>query len=103
MGFVAKCGYLVFACATLLSAQEPSSKAKTKAPDLALTAVGRQHHAIATRNAEAQQYFDQGLTFIYGFNHQEAVRAFQRAADLDPASPMPLWGVAVARTTTWMW
>lgn len=94
MGFVAKCGYVVFACAALLAAQERSPKAK--APDLALTAVGRQHHAIATRNAEAQQYFDQGLTFIYGINHEEAVRAFQRAAELDPASPMPLWGVAVA-------
>jgi tetratricopeptide (TPR) repeat protein len=36
------------------------------------------------------------MTFIYGFNHEEAQRAFEHAAALDPASPMPLWGVALA-------
>jgi tetratricopeptide (TPR) repeat protein len=71
-------------------------EAAVKTPDLALTAVGRQHHAIHTSNQEAQQYFDQGITFIYGFNHEEAARAFEQAAKLDPASPMPLWGVALA-------
>jgi tetratricopeptide (TPR) repeat protein len=71
-------------------------KAPEKKPDLALTAVGRQHHAIHTNSKEAQQYFDQGITLIYGFNHEEAGRAFEQAAKLDPASPMPLWGVALA-------
>jgi len=65
-------------------------------PDLSLTAVGRQHHPIATKNPAAQDYFDQGMTLLYGFNHEEAARAFQQAAELDPASPMPLWGVALA-------
>ena len=73
-----------------------SAPASDKKPDLAMTAVGRQHHAIQTSSAEAQQYFDQGLTFIYGFNHEEAARAFQAAAQLDPNSPMPLWGIALA-------
>lgn len=67
-----------------------------QSPDLSLTAVGRSHHAIQTKSKEAQAYFDQGLTLIYGFNHEEAQRAFQRAAELDPASPMPLWGIALA-------
>jgi tetratricopeptide (TPR) repeat protein len=71
-------------------------KAVERQPDLSLTAVGRQHHAIQTQNKEAQDYFDQGITLIYGFNHEEAGRAFQRAAELDPASPMPLWGIALA-------
>jgi len=75
------------------SAQAPAT---SKKPDLGMTAVGRQHHAIHTSSTGAQQYFDQGLTFIYGFNHEEAARAFQEAAKLDPASPMPLWGVAFA-------
>lgn len=64
--------------------------------DLSLTAVGRQHHSIETKSKAAQDYFDQGLTFVYGFNHEEAGRAFQQAAALDPASPMPLWGIALA-------
>jgi len=87
---------LLFSC--VLSA--PFAAARQNPPralsDLGLTAVGRQHHPIHTSSREAQDYFDQGLTLIYGFNHEEAVRAFQRAADLDPASPMPLWGIANA-------
>jgi tetratricopeptide (TPR) repeat protein len=67
-----------------------------KQADLSLTAVGRQHHPIQTKSREAQEYFDQGITLVYAFNHEEAVRSFQRAAELDPASPMPLWGIALA-------
>src|SRR5258708_2137035 len=34
------------------------------------------HHAIQTANADAQKFFDQGLTLVYAFNHEEAVRSF---------------------------
>ena len=61
--------------------------------DPGLTGV---HHPIRTTSAEAQQFFDQGLVFIYAFNHDEAIRSFRRAAELDPASPMPHWGIALA-------
>jgi tetratricopeptide (TPR) repeat protein len=44
----------------------------------------------------AQKFFDQGLALIYGFNHDEAARLFARAAELDPNSPMPHWGIALA-------
>src|SRR5215472_278995 len=75
----------------------PQEKPEPKqAADLSLTAVGRQHHPISTKSKEAQEYFDQGITLIYGFNHEEAALAFQKAAELDPVSPMPLWGVALA-------
>ncbi|HYL61947.1 MAG TPA: hypothetical protein VE077_04930 [Candidatus Methylomirabilis sp.] len=76
------------------SAQEKT--ASERPIDLWLTAVGRQHHQIQTTSREAQTYFDQGLTLVYGFNHEEAERSFRRASELDPASPMPLWGVAMA-------
>jgi len=67
------------------------------APPATLTAgLGRLHHAIATKNADAQRFFDQGLTYVYGFNHDEAIRSFRRAAELDPSSPMPHWGIALA-------
>jgi tetratricopeptide (TPR) repeat protein len=55
------------------------------------------HHPIATGSPDAQRFFDEGLTLVYGFNHDEAVRYFKRAAELDPKSPMPLWGIALAR------
>lgn len=54
------------------------------------------HHPIQTASPDAQKYFDQGLTLVYAFNHEEAVRSFARAAELDPASPMPQWGIALA-------
>jgi tetratricopeptide (TPR) repeat protein len=58
--------------------------------------LGAHHHKIATTNPEAQRLFEQGLTFVYGFNHGQAIRMFQRAAELDPRAPMPLWGIALA-------
>jgi hypothetical protein len=67
-----------------------------KTANLGLTAVGRQHHSIQTKNKDAQEYFDQGITLVYGFNHEEAARAFEKAGQLDPSSPMPWWGVALA-------
>jgi len=58
--------------------------------------VGAVHHPIATASPEAQKFFDQGLDFVYGFNHDEAIRSFERAAGLDPKAAMPLWGIALA-------
>jgi len=89
--------HVVLLCALfapVINAQQNAPAAKPM--DLSMTAVGRQHHPIATKNQEAQDYFDQGLTLIYGFTHEEAARSFQRAAELDPHSPMPLWGIALA-------
>ena len=58
--------------------------------------VGNVHHPISTSSPEAQRFFDQGLDFLYGFNHDEAVRSFERAAALDAKAAMPLWGIALA-------
>ena len=54
------------------------------------------HHPVSTHNPQAQQFFDQGLRFIYAFNHDEAARSFQHAAELDPKLAMAYWGVAEA-------
>jgi tetratricopeptide (TPR) repeat protein len=61
-----------------------------------MSGLGQHHHPISTKNPEAQRFFDQGLTLVFGFNHEEAVRAFQRAAELDPQAAMPQWGIALA-------
>jgi tetratricopeptide (TPR) repeat protein len=58
--------------------------------------LGSHHHAITTSNEMAQKYFDQGLRLVFGFNHEEAERAFREAARLDPNNAMPWWGVAYA-------
>ena len=58
--------------------------------------LGNLHHPITTANADAQRYFDQGLTLVYAFNHEEGIRSFVRAAELDPKAAMPWWGEALA-------
>jgi len=58
--------------------------------------LGTHHHPVSTANEQAQKYFDQGLRLTYGFNHDEAERAFREAARLDPMLAMAWWGVANA-------
>jgi len=58
--------------------------------------LGTLHHPVSTRVALAQRYFDQGLAYVYAFNHQEAVRSFRHAAALDPQLAIARWGIALA-------
>src|ERR1700739_2788913 len=69
--------------------------AQMKSPVL-IPGLGQHHHTISTKNAEAQRFFDQGLTLVFAFNHEEAARAFRRASELDPQSAMASWGIALA-------
>jgi tetratricopeptide (TPR) repeat protein len=87
---------LLAAC--LLSAafcQQRDMAAPSK-PATLMSGFGDLHHPVSTSNAEAQQFFDQGLRLIYAFNHEEALRSFQRAAELDPKMAMAYWGIAEA-------
>ena len=61
--------------------------------------LGSYHRAIKTTNADAQKFFDEGLTLLYGFNHEESFKSFEIAAAKDPASPMPHWGMSLALGT----
>src|SRR5262245_4745926 len=58
--------------------------------------LGAYSRKVTTKSAEAQLYFDQGLRFLYGFNHRAAIRAFQQAAELDPQCAIAHWGIALA-------
>jgi len=58
--------------------------------------LGSYSRKITTDSPEAQRYFDQGLAFVHGFNHNAAIRAFQQAAELDPQCAMAHWGIALA-------
>ncbi len=75
------------------SHHEPSPAAR---PAALLTGMGSHHHPIATSSPEAQKFFDQGVTLLFGFNHEEAYRSFAKAAELDPKAAMPRWGTALA-------
>ena len=86
------CGALLCLGAT---AQDHASHMQTH-PVTLVTGLGDLHHPVSTHNPQAQQFFDQGLRFIYAFNHDEAARSFQHAAELDPKLAMAYWGVAEA-------
>lgn len=58
--------------------------------------LGSLHHPITTTSEQAQQYFDQGLRWLYAFNHEEAIRSFEEAARRDSTAAMAYWGVALA-------
>jgi tetratricopeptide (TPR) repeat protein len=58
--------------------------------------LGSFSRQVTTSSPEAQRYFDQGLAFMYAFNHDEAIRSFRQAAELDPKCAMAEWGVAIA-------
>lgn len=58
-----------------------------------LDAYGR---PVTTTNPAGQKYFDQGLNFLFAFNHDQAIRAFRQAAQLDPNCAMAYWGIAIA-------
>ncbi len=73
--------------------QHPAVEAKQAS---LATGLGDVHHRVSTTSAEAQKFFDQGLAYIYAFNHEEAVRSFKRAAELDPQLAMARWGIALA-------
>src|SRR5215831_20154634 len=76
-------------------AQDHSPHVAAK-PATLMTGISNLHHPVTTSNPEAQKFFDQGLRLIYAFNHDEAARSFQRAADLDPKMAMAYWGIAEA-------
>ncbi len=58
--------------------------------------LGSLHHPITTTSEQAQRFFDQGLRLVYAFNHEEAIRSFEAAAQLDSQAAMPYWGIALA-------
>src|SRR5262245_401569 len=89
---------LALASATAVFGQQHHHEAtqNVSQPAKLLDGLGNHTHPISTRSAEAQQFFDQGITLIFGFNHDEAARLFACAAELDPTSAMPHWGIALA-------
>lgn len=71
------------------------SSATTRASPL-YDGLGKVHFSITTSSPLAQRYFDQGLSFAYGFNHAAAIASFREAQRLDPKCALCFWGEALA-------
>ncbi|MGV0836446.1 tetratricopeptide repeat protein [Mycolicibacterium thermoresistibile] len=58
--------------------------------------LGSYHRAVPAADPQAQVWFDRGMVWAYAFNHDEAVRCFERALHLDPDLAAARWGIAYA-------
>src|SRR5215475_6713265 len=87
---------VVSLAAASLGAEDTRAPAKPAGPAGLMAGLGSHHHPIQIHSTLGQKLFDQGMTLVYGFNHDEAIRSFRRAAALDPEAVMPLWGIGYA-------
>jgi tetratricopeptide (TPR) repeat protein len=60
-----------------------------------MTGIGNSHITIKA-NAEAQAWFDQGLSLMHDFWDYESAKAFEQAIRVDPNCAMCYWGLASA-------
>ncbi len=87
----------LFTTGSIIHAQHsPTHKPVNEKPVTLIKGLGSHQHKVSTKSAEAQKFFDQGLTLVFAFNHEEAIRSFKRATELDPTLAMAFWGMALA-------
>jgi len=58
--------------------------------------LGTYGRRISTGSAETQRWFDIGLNWCYGFNHDEGIKCFEKALETDPDCAFVHWGIAYA-------
>jgi tetratricopeptide (TPR) repeat protein len=58
--------------------------------------LGTYSRPVTTTSPGAQVWFDRGLLWCYGFNHEESVRCFRKAVEHDEGCAMAYWGIAYA-------
>ena len=56
--------------------------------------LGSFHRSVTTSSEDAQAWFDRGFIWTWGFNHEEAVKCFEKAIFHDPGCAMAYWGLA---------
>jgi len=89
---------LILASIVLGCAHDPSQHdpIETEPKAVLVPGSGVYTRPITTEDPMAQQFFDQGLRFAWGFFFPESIASYQEAARLDPTHPMPYWGMAHA-------
>src|SRR5262249_37321395 len=75
----------------------PAAKQAAAAPQppQLFKGLGSHTRTVSTTNEDAQTYFNQALIWTFSFNHDEAIRSYQKAADLDPNLAFAYWGIAL--------
>jgi tetratricopeptide (TPR) repeat protein len=81
---------------TLVFGQHSHASTQPPAPATLEAGLGDVNHPVTTSSVDAQKFFNQGLAYLYGFNHEEAVKSFKQATQIDPNLAMAYWGIALA-------
>ncbi len=87
---------LLLAPVLWLEAAPPAEPTASEPSGRLYEGFGNYQRPVRTDSPEAQRWFDQGIQLLYGFNHDEAIRSFQQAAEADPDCPMAWWGISYA-------
>ena len=58
--------------------------------------LGAYKRTVTTSSPQTQIWFDRGLNWLYGFNHAEAIKCFEKALETDPGCAMAHWGISYA-------
>ena len=58
--------------------------------------LGTHCPAFVVTNDEAAAWFATGLSWLYGFNHEEAIGCFRHAARADDGFALAWWGIAIS-------
>lgn len=93
---LARCAVALAAVVLAACGGVPTETVTATVTEPMFTGTGLHHRTVVTASAEAQAYFDQGLAFLFAFNHDEAIRSFRAATELDPNCAMAWWGIAYA-------
>ena len=65
-------------------------------PTIVRPGVGAVHDAVDTTSVEAQQFYDQGVTYLHSYVWIEAARSFHQALRADPGLAVAHAGLSVA-------
>ena len=103
MRIFSSCLGLIFsgalAVASPLSSQEVAAadlKLENSHKAILIDGSGVYHREISSQESLAQQFFDQGLRYAWGFYFPESIASYQQAAIHDAEHPMIYWGLAHA-------
>ncbi len=56
--------------------------------------LGSYSKPVSTKSEAAQTWFDRGLNWVFGYNHEEAAQCFLKAIEHDSSLAIAHWGVA---------
>jgi tetratricopeptide (TPR) repeat protein len=93
--FISGSGLCLFLAAAWF-ADLPQNHRFTNQAEPFFEGLGSYSRVISTKSEVTQKYFNQGLAFLYGFDHEAALASFESAAGYDSECPMALWGIAIS-------